>query len=164
MQKDILFFSNYCEFCKEILGMITKNNLKEQFMMVCVDNKQLRLPPFVDRVPIIYTSDKKLFSDENLINYIQTKVVTTTLQPYALVGTNTGAYSENFSFIETGDNLAEDFSINYNYLGMDQQIYAPKEDDDSNNKVQSNVLEKYMADRANDIAKILPNSTGFNRL
>jgi hypothetical protein len=164
MQKDILFYSGHCDFSKEVLSEISKYQLKEKFMCVCVDNKNLRLPPFVDRVPLVYTVSKKLFADENLMNYVKSHVETTSLQPYSLVGMNTGAYSENFSFLETGDGVTEDCSRNYNYLGIDQQIYAP-EDKDEPKDDKAKVLEAFMANRANDIQKIFGNANnGFNRL
>lgn len=158
MQKDILFYSNLCEYCKEILATLVKNNLRDYFMLVNIDNRSYKLPPFVDRVPLIYTTQRKVFADENLLNYIQSKIVSSTLQPYALVGTNTNAYSENFSFIEDSDNVIEDSSRNYNLVGSEhQKIYAPTEDD-SNNKGTPQILEKFMAERDSDIEKIFGNT------
>lgn len=156
MQKDILFFSNLCEFCREVLSLLVKNNIKDHFILVCVDNKNLKLPPFVDRVPLIYTTNKKLFADENLMNYVKTKFVQTSLQPYTLIGGNTGSYSENFSFLDNVnyDGL-EDSSRNYNLIGMEQMINTPDTNDDNNNK--GNMLDKFMADRDADIQRIFGN-------
>jgi hypothetical protein len=112
----------------------------------------------------VYTVSKKVFADENLMNYIQSKVESSTLQPYSLVGQNTGAFSENFSFLESGDGFSEDCARNYNYLGMEQKIYAPEESDDMKND-KSKQLESYMANRANDIQKIFGNTNnGFQRI
>lgn len=165
MQKDILFYSNLCDFSKEVVHTITKYQIKERFMFVCVDNKSLKLPPFVDRVPLIYTVSKKLFADDNLMNYIKSMVESTSLQPYALVGSNTNTYSENFSFLDNDDGITEDCSRNYNYLGMEQKIYAVEDNDEGNKDDKSKLLEAYMANRANDIQKIFGNTNnGFNRI
>ena len=163
MQKDILFFSNLCEFCREVLSLLAKHGLKDHFMMVCVDNRNLKLPPFVDRVPLLYTTQKNLYADENLVEYIKSKFVENSLQPYTLVGGNTGSYSDNFSFIEESqyDGL-EDSARNYNTLGMDQAIYTPDTNDDGKGQHGGNggrrgdnkVLDKYMADRDADLQKI----------
>jgi hypothetical protein len=164
MQKDILFYSNLCDFSKDVLQTITKQQMKEKFMMVCVDNRNIQLPPFVDRVPLIYTVSKKLFADENLINYLKSKIETSSLQPYSLVGTNTSAYSENFSFLENTDEFSEDCSRNYNYLGMEHKIYAPDDQEEPKDD-KSKILEAYMANRATDIQKIFGNTNnGFNRM
>ena len=164
MQKDILFYSGLCDFSKEVINAVNKYQLKEKFMLVSVDNRNLNLPSFVDRVPMVYTVSKKVFADENLMNYIQSKVEASTLQPYSLVGQNTGAFSENFSFLESGDGFSEDCARNYNYLGVEQKIYAPEESDDMKND-KSKQLESYMANRANDIQKIFGNTNnGFQRI
>jgi hypothetical protein len=164
MQKDILFYSQFCNFSKEVLDAITKHNLKDNFMFVCVDNKQLKLPVFVDRVPLIYTTGKKLLSDEHVMSYLKSRVEDDALEPYALVGGNTNAYSDNYSFLQSDETIVEDSSRNYNVIGMEQRIYAPEEADGPSGKVEASVLDKVMAERANDIQKLFPSNNGFNRV
>jgi hypothetical protein len=164
MQKDILFYSQFCNFSKEVLDAITKHNLKESFMLVCVDNKQLKLPVFVDRVPLIYTTGKKLLSDEHVLAYLKSKVEYVSLEPYALVGGNTNAYSDNYSFLQSDESLTEDSSRNYNVIGREQRIYAPEENDVPAGKVEASVLDKVMAERANDLQKLFPSNNGFTRV
>jgi hypothetical protein len=168
MQKDILFYSNLCEFCKQVLTNLVKNNIKNKFMLVCVDNKNLNLPPFVDRVPLIYTTQKKVFADDNLINFIQSKVASSSLQPYSLVGLNTNSFSDNYSFISDSDNVLEDSSRNYNMIGVEESIYVPEDSENGGgSKVDSKILEKFMADREMDNQKIYGNGNGngpFNRI
>ena len=158
MQKDILFYSNACGFSKEILQIIINNHMKDRFMLVCVDNRNLTLPPFVDRVPLLYTSSKKLIADENLLNYIKSFVTSSSLQPYALIGANTNSYTDNFSFLTETETEIGDSSRNFNILGIEQQIYVPNEDENSKNFNTS--LEKYMADRDADLQRILGNKRG----
>jgi hypothetical protein len=159
-QKDILFYSNFCDFCKEMMTMIAKNDLSDKFMLVCVDNTKLKLPTFVDRVPLIYTTQKQLYSDENLVNYIKTKLSssTSTLQPYALVGMGTGGLSDSFSFLNQEED--ETGMRNFIFVGMDQKINAPDEGDNNGfgGKDGENMLERYMADRNADISKIFGNN------
>lgn len=153
MQKDILFYSNTCGFSKEILQMIVNNNLKERFMLVCIDNRNLKLPPFVDRVPLLYTTTKKLIADENLLNYVKSFVSSSSLQPYALVGANTNSYTDNYSFLQETEVELGDSSRNFNILGFEQPIYVAKDEENNNNLNTS--LEKYMADRDADLQRIM---------
>lgn len=153
MQKDILFYSNSCGFSKEILHIIATHHLKDRFMLVSVDNRNLKLPPFVDRVPLLYTHSKILIADENLLNYVKSFVSASTLQPYALVGANTTSYTDNFSFLQETETELGDSSRNFNVLGFEQPIYISKDDENNNNLNMS--LEKYMADRDADLQKIL---------
>lgn len=160
VKRDIIFYSNHCSFSRQILQIINEHHLKERFLVVCIDNPNLKLPPFVDRVPLAYTIQKKLYADENLLNYIKSYIQTSTLQPYALVGTNTSSYTDNYSFLSENDAELGDSSRNFNVLGFDQPIYAPKEEDGQRN----HSLEKYMAERDADIQKILgkkPNTNGM---
>lgn len=153
MQKDILFHSNACAFSREIIQLISNNYLKERFILVSVDNKNLKLPPFVDRVPLLYTNNKKLIADENLLNYIKSFISVSTLQPYALVGANTNSYTDNYSFLQETEMELGDSSRNFNVLGFEQPIHISKDDDNNSNLNAS--LEKYMADRDADLQKIL---------
>jgi hypothetical protein len=153
MQKDILFYSNACAFSREMIQIITNNHLKERFILVSVDNKNLKLPPFVDRVPLLYTSSKKLIADENLLNYIKSFISVSSLQPYALVGANTTSYTDNYSFLQETETELGDSARNFNILGFEQPIYITKEDDNTSNLNTS--LEKYMSDRDADLQKIL---------
>lgn len=167
VQKDILFYSNLCDFSKEVLATLVKHQLKDNFLLVCVDNKNLKLPSFVECVPLIYTASKKLFADDHLMNYIKSKISSSSLQPYSLVGMNTGSLSESFSFLDNGDEFGETSARNYNFLGIDQKIYAPEESSENNGE-GSKKLEAFMASRDNDIQKIYGNGNGngaggFNR-
>lgn len=153
MQKDILFYSNTCGFSKEMLQIIVNNNLKERFMLVCIDNRNLKLPPFVDRVPLLYTTTKKLIADENLLNYVKSFVSSSSLQPYALVGANTNSYTDNYSFLQETEVELGDSSRNFNILGFEQPIYVAKDEENNNNLNTS--LEKYMADRDADLQRIM---------
>lgn len=160
VKRDIVFYSNHCNFSRQVLQIINEQHLKERFLVVCIDNKNLKLPPFVDRVPLVYTTQKKLYADENLMNYIKSYIQSNTLQPYALVGTNTSSYTDNYSFLSESEAQLGDSSRNFNILGFEQPIYAPKEDEGQKN----NSLEKYMAERDADIQKIMgrkPNGNGM---
>ena len=54
MKKDILFYSNFCTYCKEILNSISQTPLNENMLFVCVDDENIQLPPFITSVPTIY--------------------------------------------------------------------------------------------------------------
>ena len=69
--KSVLFYSQYCEFCNEVLRLITKKNLRAMFAMVCVDQNRYQIPRFIDRVPMILTPDKRLLSDGDVFAYLE---------------------------------------------------------------------------------------------
>lgn len=166
-RKDILFFSSFCEYCNDIINLMIKKNIKQNFMMVCVDNKKYSIPSFVDRVPILFTKNDEVISDDTIINYIESLYPTETIDilPYSLQQTN---YSNQFSFLEETHDLQ---NKGYTMLGYDQKITAPVETDDSSNKSKfdSSMLDKYLQSRDMDeqnFKKIMNsgNGTAFNRL
>ena len=62
MSKDILFYSNQCEYSKKIYGMVGNSN---SILCVCVDDPNVKLPTFVQAVPLIYVpSQKRIIVDE----------------------------------------------------------------------------------------------------
>ena len=44
MKKDILFYSNFCTYCKEVLNNISNTPLNENMLFVCVDDDNIQLP------------------------------------------------------------------------------------------------------------------------
>ena len=47
---------------------------------ICVDDKNIKLPPFVQAVPTIYlVSEKKIIVDENIDKWIQSKTASATI-------------------------------------------------------------------------------------
>lgn len=75
MKKDILFYSNYCTYSKEIINNISKTPLNEKMLFVCVDDSNIQLPPFITSVPTIYLiNDKKIVVDEAIPEWIKDKL------------------------------------------------------------------------------------------
>ena len=64
MKKDIIFYSNYCTYSKEIINQISKTSINDNIIYVCVDDENIQLPPFIKAVPTIYlVNDKKISSN-----------------------------------------------------------------------------------------------------
>lgn len=72
MKKDILFYSNFCTYSKEIINSISKTNLNNNIIYVCVDDNNIQLPPFIKAVPTIYlVNEKKIVVDENITTWLK---------------------------------------------------------------------------------------------
>lgn len=67
--KHICFFSNYCQYCHDFLTDIVKKGLRQKFILVSVEKHPI--PPYVDRVPFIMTSDKKVVLEQNIPIFIE---------------------------------------------------------------------------------------------
>lgn len=173
--KDLLFYSNFCDYCKTLLNTLIKKNIRDNFLLICVDRKDLPIPNFVDRVPLILTIKKEVFVDDAIQKYIDLKTNKTFVQeeiaPFMFEG---GINSSQYTFI-TNDGNSYDNSSDLRYdmlqsqnfvmLGNDQKISAPvdKEADSKSSKFDSALLEKYMNMRAIDddrIKKLNNNNNG----
>jgi hypothetical protein len=152
--KDLLFYSNYCEFCKDVIGTITKHNLRESFVLVCVDNKKYNLPNFIDRVPSILKTSGEVYMEEQLYEYLDKKYSESNkldeISPMTSEYGNS-LYSTNYSSISGEDTTLE----NKNYLSLgreqhmihvnDEKITSSKKSNDS-----SIAFEKMMQNRKMD--------------
>lgn len=156
--KDILFYSNFCEYSKEILGIIAKKTIRNDFVLVCVDNRASNLPSFVDRVPLIFTVNTEVIIDEGIKKYFDTKYPSgnAELEPFSIMSASGKSnYSDAFSYIEDGSET--DFVKGYTYLnGNPSGITTISEDTEGSkkSKIDSSVLEKYMAERDMDLKQI----------
>ena len=75
MKKDILFYSNFCTYSKEIINNISKTPLNDNMLYVSVDDENIQLPPFITSVPTIYLiNDKKIVVDEAITDWIKEKL------------------------------------------------------------------------------------------
>jgi hypothetical protein len=119
MNRHVLFYSNYCHFSKNVLTNIIKKDLKEMFVLVCVDKRNIQLPDFVDRVPLIFTMDRRMLVDDavsafidGVAEYIATVTRSSstlaTAQPdddvsaWSTLEMGSRGISDRFSFLEGG--------------------------------------------------------------
>lgn len=152
-RKDILFFSNYCDYSNDILNMMVKKNVKNEFMLVCIDNSKFQLPQFVDRVPIIYTKRDELIYDDSIIKYIEAVAqpngeIVEDIQPWSIQQPSN--FTSQFSFLmdDSDDNLNKGYTM----LGYDQKITLTQEETDvsKKDKFDSSQMDKYMQERKAD--------------
>ena len=71
MGKNILFYSNYCKYSKQVIQQISSSNIKDNLIYVCVDDDNIKLPEFITAVPTVYlVNEKKILIDDEIQNYI----------------------------------------------------------------------------------------------
>lgn len=164
--KDILFYSNFCEYSNEVLNLLIRKNITNEFMMVCVDTNKYNLPSFVDRVPIIFTKTQSLLIDDNITRYINELYpsVSEDILPFALGGQS---LTNQFSFLEDGA-LPTESGASYTLIGEDNNLMLRPESntDDSSNKkgkFDSSQLDKFVQDRDSDLQTFKQSMGGYAR-
>jgi len=146
--KDLLFYSNFCKFSKDVLALINKKNLKDEFVLINVDVPKYTIPRIVDRVPMIITTSKQIAADSVLFNYIESKMEKTEeISPYQLNSDMIG--DSSFSFLD--EECTNDMCQGYTYLKDIGNSVRPNIDEPpQGNKLESSALEKYVSTRDND--------------
>ena len=70
----IYFYSPKCKFSNEIMKTIDSYGVRDQFIMIDVSSQKLtvKLPPFVDRVPLVFIRKKnEIVIEQNLPIFIK---------------------------------------------------------------------------------------------
>jgi hypothetical protein len=163
-KKDLLFYSTFCEHCNNLISTLVKKNVRDSFILVCVDKRELKIPQFIDRVPTILTSKKEIYTDDSLYDYVESKIVkynpqTEEILPFML---GTSLNSSQYTFItpdgndyeserETGSEMLQ--SRNFVPIGLEQMISPMASKDQENgkpSKIDPNMLEQFMNSRKLD--------------
>jgi hypothetical protein len=160
MPNDILFYSNYCVFSKQLLTDMSKMNIRGNFVMVCVENYKHSIPQAIDRVPTIVTGGGDILVDDDIARYLESyfrqsgaqhndssRAAQTEPTPPEDMYSQTHA---GFAYI--GDETQMDNGGgggHYGIFGEDQHIETP--DDDSKNDDTTVNYERYKASRDADV-------------
>lgn len=111
MDKDIIFFSNFCDYSKEILNKIKEYKLQDKIVSVCVDDNNIKLPPFLEAVPTIYLyKSKSIIIDDDIINYLDNQKPQQQQQ-------NIGDWDNNFSNSSMSTFASLDNSDDSSFIG-----------------------------------------------
>ena len=165
MKKDIIFYSNFCTYSKEIINQIAKTPINDNILYVCVDDENIQLPNFITAVPTIYLVEKKrIVVDESIPKWIQEQLSkpeeTKSDDIQAYFGSNDSSFGCSFS---TLDNKEEKpYISSFTYLGEEQKINTPEESNSSNNSSRdmnsnsgiSNDYERLQNERNNEFQNI----------
>lgn len=141
MSKDILFYSNFCTYSKEVITSIQKTEFNNNITYICVDDRNIQLPSFVQAVPTIYLiNEKKILVDDEITNWIESKTNTNNNDLMAYYDSG-ASFSSCFSSIDENNNDKQ-FVSDFTYLDEKiGSINTPKESDDS--RVHSDINKSY---------------------
>ena len=164
--KDTIFFSNYCQYSTELITKIKSNNLSNMFNYVCVDDRSIRLPQFINRVPIlVIKGGTGIKVDDALFAYID-EIVTKSTELQEFVPTLRNSYTSTYAACdeEGGTNrnqTLDSYFMNkpFSYDDIDKPIQSPADflvstadDEKKDTKVSMDLL---IAQRDNDVKSIL---------
>jgi hypothetical protein len=138
MKKDIIFYSNFCTYSKEMINQISKTTINDNILYVCVDDQNIQLPNFIKAVPTIYlVSQKRIVVDEYIPKWIEEQLSksndTNSDELQAYFGQCDTSFGSSFSNLDNSEQKPF-VSSSFTYIGDEQKITTPEES--SNNKSQ----------------------------
>lgn len=119
---NVLYYSNYCNYCKDIINILSKSNIKNTIHFLCIDNrikknnktfillengKEVSFPDFIKTVPsmILFTRGNMLLEGNEIHSYInsynQEHNTTNNDEPSAFSHNYNSIVSDTYSFIDT---------------------------------------------------------------
>ena len=166
----ILFYSENCNFCLKLLEYINKNNLKQYFKMICIDEKTSRIPKHITIVPTViditieapmegkkafeYVINKKYFNHPtNNIEYTKNGVPIPTIEEDMKAGSSKSGTSFIYvdkdiekKFIEKEDKNNFDQVFNFKQLPPQPKNNQIQPQDNKVNQLieQRNIQDKKM--------------------
>jgi glutaredoxin len=133
--KDIFFFSDQCVHCKEASIYVDKNI--GNYVKVNIDTHEV--PDFLDRVPALLTSEKKVLYEDELFEYLtQNKDA----EPFMVHEMN--GLSDRYSYMDETNTV---LNHSFDFLNSPTKIITPAETDAS--KIIN--YEEVLAKRDNDL-------------
>lgn len=163
MAPNILFYSDYCFFSKDVMSLITKKNLVQLFLMVCVDAYRDQLPAFVQSVPTIFTHDRRVLEGESAHNYVDLMQASIShlddqkeSVPTEYSG-NGSSWSEGYSYLEPNDQGSSRGMGMGTFVGVEDENrirVVPEQNDDKGGGYgkgqKPSQLSSYLTSRDND--------------
>lgn len=118
--KYILFYSNKCQYCINLLSLIKSSGQQENYKYISVDDQSIKLPDIIQKVPtlIVKGTNKPLVGKE-IFSWISS-------QEYMNISTNNITTTKNPNF--KVDSLISN-TIDVNYISLTEN------DDDLNKKI-----------------------------
>ena len=149
MSKYIIYYSNFCPNCKDLLKELDNDSLINNFQKICIDEIKTELPSFLKEVPTIIVPDyNEPLVGINAFKWIKWKlqqddnnIVKKDLNPY-----NNSSFSNAYSSLEDNNNLHFDNNSNFTNLSDDNKIITQTQDElqsFSNSLCKNNIEKSY---------------------
>ena len=75
LEKDLLFYSNYCLHSNNLINQVSKTDLHPKILYICIDDKKIKVPNFITRVPSLYiVKEKRVLVEDDINDWISSKL------------------------------------------------------------------------------------------
>lgn len=109
--RPVLYYSRYCQFCKDLGSQLQRANVSSVFDAFCVDGRMHALPAEVRAVPTIQLLDR-FYVDDELEFFVATIKQDLNASPYDSYSINEKTLS-SFSFVDGVAGAAENLNAGF---------------------------------------------------
>jgi len=120
MSTSLLFYSNYCQHCKNIIKVVTNSPVKDSIKYICIDSKSIRekLPNYINNVPtLVVAQTNHIFVGDEILNWLQMNQQNITQQEHKKEKQLTENINDNINPYLNCE--MSNFSDNYSFLNID---------------------------------------------
>lgn len=151
MATHVLFYSNFCSHCQEIVSIVKDHHIDNMISLICVDAKRNNIPRNVTSVPTIFTPEHQFLSDIECFNYIAQLIKVQA--PMDIMAYNAGiGLASNFESLDSSDTGGGGYFMmgasSMNAVHKDAHSPPPSTGKKS---VSDSQLEKFIESRTNDV-------------
>jgi len=57
MSRSIIFYSNKCSYCSQIMNLMQEFNILGNFVKICIDDRRIKIPKQITKVPTLIVPD-----------------------------------------------------------------------------------------------------------
>lgn len=161
MGKNIIFYSNKDIYSKKVLNIISGQKRDNEFVFICVDDRNIQLPSFLKVVPTIFlVREQKILVDESIEEHLTPKQTN--------YGGGGGGSSNNDldAYFDSNNGFSSCYSnLDNSETNSNNSMFSYIQDDDltggaTNNGMETpkgsldNAFERLAAERKNDFSGI----------
>ena len=175
LEKDLLFYSNYCIHSNKLINTISKTPLHNSIFYICIDDSNIKVPNFITRVPSIFLVKEKKVLVEDDIDYWTSMKIGTNQKDQQLPKEKQYQQQMRQQQMEHQRQMQEQFEQQMNNqkqnnqleMSHPQQNQPPQyqqnqnQNQNQNNSNQNEGLEEIMAYHRNEMGSSMSDSYSF---
>ena len=161
MGKNIIFYSNRDTYSKKVLNIISGQKRDNEFVFICVDDRNIQLPSFLKVVPTIFlVREQKILVDESIEEHLTPK------QTQSGGGAGGSRNNDLDAYFDSNNGFSSCYSnLDNSETNSNNSMFSYIQDDDltggaTNNGMETpkgsldNAFERLAAERKNDFSGI----------
>jgi hypothetical protein len=176
INKHILFYSNKCQHCSNLISLIQSLGTKDNYKYISVDDPNLKLPDIIEKVPTLIVKGmnkplvgKEVFtwiSSQQYIN-LETNNITSVKNPYFKPdATLSNTIDINYISLTDNDDELNKKIVKFNKLNeifITEDINKIIKDNKINKELQEMKFSQLLTNRTSQIDSILNSNKQFSK-